>query len=298
MPAKSLLDLLPRRHVLVPLRADSVEEAIALLVRQLVDTGAIRDGKRAERLLLEDRRRGIVNIGPRVALPHVRTDAVDALVVAIGVAPKPLARGKLTGLDSDPSVLVLVLAPTDSSTLYLQTVAAIARLLRDDAALDRIASATSPDDVFAIDALRDLRIQPGLSVRDIMIHDIASITPATPLRDAVDIMVRNHIRALPVVGEKLEVLGIISEHDVMRGLLSRIPRVADADRDASAESSELLRVRDVMTRSVLCVSEDLGLTEAANLMNNKNVEQLPVTREGKLTGFLTRGDIIRKLFAR
>jgi CBS domain-containing protein len=53
-----------------------------------------------------------------------------------------------------------------------------------------------------------------------------------------------------------------------------------------------------MTRSVLCVSEDLGLTEAANLMNSKNVEQLPVTAEGRLTGFLTRGDIIRKLFAR
>ena len=101
-----------------------------------------------------------------------------------------------------------------------------------------------------------------------------------------------------MVGDKLEVLGIISEHDVMRGLLSRMPRVAEDDRSGTGESSELLRVRDVMTRSVLCVSEELGLIEAANLMTNKNVEQLPVTSEGKLTGFLTRGDIIRKLFAR
>jgi CBS domain-containing protein len=53
-----------------------------------------------------------------------------------------------------------------------------------------------------------------------------------------------------------------------------------------------------MTRSVLCISEELGLEEAANMMINKDVEQFPVTSEGKLTGFLTRGDIIRKLFGR
>ncbi len=297
MPAKSLLELLPRDHIVVPLHAATVEEAIAALVRALVVAGAIRDRQKANQLLLEPRRRSIVSIVPRVALPHFRTDIVEDVVVAVGVSPAPLPSANETRLDSDPVVLVLVLAPADFSTLYLQTVAALARMLRDDQVVDRIASARTPDDLLAIEALNDTRVQPSLAVRDIMIHDVDSTTPDTPLRDAVDLMVRNGIRALPVVGDKLEVLGIISEHDVMRGLLARIPRVADADRD-SVESSELLRVRDVMTRSVLCVSADLGITEAANLMNNKNVEQLPVTSEGKLTGFLTRSDIIRKLFAR
>jgi CBS domain-containing protein/mannitol/fructose-specific phosphotransferase system IIA component (Ntr-type) len=297
MPAKSLIELLPREHILVPLRAVTVEEAANRLVHQLVVAGSIRDENRAAQLLREPRRRTIVSIGPRAALPHYRTDLVNELVVGLGVAPKPLQSDNPL-LDNQPSIVVLILAPPDSSTLYLQTVAALARLLRNEHAAQRLADARSPDDVLALPELQELRIQPSLTVRDIMLHNVDSIAPATPLRDAVDLMVRRDIRALPVVGEKGEVLGIVSETDVMRGLLARIPRVAEGERGPAPESSELIRVRDVMTRSVLCVSEDLGLAEAANLMNNKNVEQLPVTNEGKLSGFLTRGDIIRKLFAR
>jgi CBS domain-containing protein len=141
-----------------------------------------------------------------------------------------------------------------------------------------------------------MRLQPRLTVRDIMIHGVSSVTPGTTVRDAVDLMLRRRLRAIPVVGEKQEVLGIISEWDIMRGLLPQIPR---AGQDSSGESMPgTLRVKDIMTRSVLCISEELGLEEAANMMINKDVEQFPVTSEGKLTGFLTRSDIIRKLFGR
>jgi tRNA nucleotidyltransferase (CCA-adding enzyme) len=57
-------------------------------------------------------------------------------------------------------------------------------------------------------------------------------------------------------------------------------------------------VRDAMTRSVLCVSEDMDIEEVAHMMINKNVEQFPVVNEAVLTGMLFRSDIIRKLFGR
>ena len=50
-----------------------------------------------------------------------------------------------------------------------------------------------------------------------------------------------------------------------------------------------------MTRQVLCVSPDQPLAEVASLMMNKDVERVPVVRDGRLVGFLTRGDIVRKL---
>ena len=46
----------------------------------------------------------------------------------------------------------------------------------------------------------------------------------------------------------------------------------------------------------MCISEDQGLAEVVSIMINKDVERIPVVSEGKLTGFLTRGDILRKLF--
>ena len=57
-------------------------------------------------------------------------------------------------------------------------------------------------------------------------------------------------------------------------------------------------VREIMTRSVLCVSEDLGVNEVASMMINKDVEQVPVVQAGAITGMVARVDIIRKLFGR
>jgi CBS domain-containing protein len=54
-------------------------------------------------------------------------------------------------------------------------------------------------------------------------------------------------------------------------------------------------VKRIMSRSVMCISEDDTLAEVASVMINKDVERFPVVREGRLTGFLTRGDLIRKL---
>jgi CBS domain-containing protein len=59
----------------------------------------------------------------------------------------------------------------------------------------------------------------------------------------------------------------------------------------------LLPVKDVMSRSVLCLSEDQTLTDVANLMSNKDVDRFPVVREGIVVGFLTRADLIRRLVA-
>ena len=51
-----------------------------------------------------------------------------------------------------------------------------------------------------------------------------------------------------------------------------------------------------MTRTVMCVSEEQSLIEAASIMVNRNVEQLPVIRDGEMVGFLTRGEVLRWLF--
>ncbi len=56
-----------------------------------------------------------------------------------------------------------------------------------------------------------------------------------------------------------------------------------------------MTARDVMTRTVLCVSEGQPLIEAAHMMVHKGVEQLPVVREGELIGIVTRAKVLRAL---
>ena len=92
-------------------------------------------------------------------------------------------------------------------------------------------------------------------------------------------------------------IGLVTAADLMRALLPHIPR-AGAEGGDGGEGPGQRRVRDIMTRSVLCVSEELGVSEVASMMINKDVEQVPVVQAGSITGMVTRADIIRKLFGR
>jgi CBS domain-containing protein len=112
------------------------------------------------------------------------------------------------------------------------------------------------------------------------------VYPDTPLAEVVDLMVRHEVRAVPVVGEQYEVLGIITSGDALHRVLN--------ERQGAPVDEELL-ARDVMTRAVLCVSEDQLLVEAANTMVMRDVEQLPVVRDGEFIGFVTRDTILRTL---
>lgn len=285
-------DLLPREHVFVPLEGLTLREAMTHMVRSLAQQGAVKDPASLEERIANEPIRDIVALSSRVVLPHYRTRGVDGVTMALGIAPEPL-NAKEAGLDARPRLVILLLAPSDSPSLYLQTLASLARLLQQEAVVDTLVSQTSVDGVLTFDALTDLKIQPALTVRDIMLHRTERLPPEAPVREAVDLMVRRRIHALPVVGEKGEVLGMVTDRDIMRALMP-LPRLDDAEEHQTIPGN--LSVRDIMSRSVLCVSEELGLSEAATMMVNKDIEQLPVVSGGALTGVITRAEIIRRLF--
>jgi CBS domain-containing protein len=88
---------------------------------------------------------------------------------------------------------------------------------------------------------------------------------------------------------------MVSEREVIRYLLStRVFSGVDV-RGAIAPGTSARSVRDVMSRQVMCVAPEQPIAEVASLMSNKDVDRVPVVREGRLVGFLTRGDIVRKL---
>ena len=284
---------------MVPLQAQTFRDALREMVHRLVDAGVVRDVVELERELASATAKDVVAISSDVALPHFRTEAVDRLLVSLGVAQQPLPAEE-PQLETEPRIVALVIAPPEAATLYLQTVAALARFFESRDVVRRLMEAKSADDVVSLPELSGLKIRPQLSVHDLMTHEATTVAPDLRARDAVDIMVRKKLRALPVVGDKGEVLGIISEWDIMRALLPHIPSVGESaiDEDEEEEETEERKVRDVMSRSVMCVSEDMGLEEAVNLMLNKKVEWCPVVKESVFTGMLTRSDIIRKLFGR
>jgi CBS domain-containing protein len=181
----------------------------------------------------------------------------------------------------------------------LQVVRAFGRLLPRREAIDAILDAPSPEAVAALPLFADYEIPEQLLVRDLMTEGPRTTTADVPLRHAARELIRTGLGAMPVVDEDQRLIGMLSERELMRNLLASDVLASGASRylppSLAAAGGTGKTVRDVMTRQVLCVAPEQPAAEVAALMANKDVARVPVVREGRLVGFLTRGDIVRKL---
>jgi CBS domain-containing protein len=132
---------------------------------------------------------------------------------------------------------------------------------------------------------------PNLLVEDALEAVDHRVRPDTPLTEVVDLMVRLAIGAVPVVGDASEVLGMVTSGDALGQLMHEPSSHGD-------EPAGTLTARDVMTRCVMCVSEGQPLIEAAHMMLHRDVDQIPVAREGRLVGIVTRANVLRALHRR
>jgi CBS domain-containing protein len=135
-------------------------------------------------------------------------------------------------------------------------------------------------------------------VRHFMTTDPVTVTPATPLKYVASSLVKHNISAVPVLGLQGQVLGVISETDLLRK--------EELQRDPEGEHSIPLSYRarrdmatartagELMNTRPPTVRPDASVAEAAQLMDRHEVSCLPVVDEGgKLLGVVGPRDLLR-----
>lgn len=134
-----------------------------------------------------------------------------------------------------------------------------------------------------------------LTVKDIMTTDPVTVTSATPLKALADLLVEEKADAIPVLGPRGRVVGVVSQiHLVRKEELKLRPdsrrRVARSRRDdATAE-----QVGEVMTADPVTVRPDSTVAEAARLLDQGKTSCLPVLSEdGVLVGVVSPRDLLR-----
>jgi CBS-domain-containing membrane protein len=291
----TLADLVSNTHAVVPLSASTTIEAALQLVDRLVDAGAVEDPDKLRRRVAEARGEDVVAMGDRAFVMHYRTDAVAELVVAVGTSPEPLHRDLTDGETPGARIVLLIVAPPRLAARYLQVLSAFARLLSNLDVVAAVTAAPNAEALASLPALRQVQLPEQLSVRDVMTERPRTTTADTPLRDAAAIIADGGFGALPVVDDTGVLVGMLSERELVRYLMQSQLQPGAGVRTPVEPGKQRRLVRDVMTRQVLCVSPDQPLAEVASIMVNKDLDAVPVVREGRVAGYLSRGDIIRKL---
>jgi len=113
----------------------------------------------------------------------------------------------------------------------------------------------------------------------IMKTDVITVTKGEDIREAIRIMLLNNVTGLPVVDEDGTVAGIITEKDVLK-LLHGGPDKGGA-------------IEEFMTTNVVCFDQDASLTDIADCLMMNRFRRVPILRQGKLIGIISRRDILQ-----
>lgn len=287
-------DVLDSRHVIVPLDAGTVRLATERLADRLIQTGAVAAPQRLLAVVQHAWPEDMVSVGEHAFLPHFRTEAVRDIAVALGVAPRPVHWEKAP--QRTARIVILIVAPPRDAARYLQVVGALARALSDPQTVLALLAAKTAEQVVAIPALRDSALPGQVTVRDVMTPHVYSVKGDQTLEEVAHLMVERDIRAVPVVDDAGGLVGIVTHRELLRYLVPEFQhRSKSGEYRRGGTDARLVPVRELMSRSVLCLSDEQPLADVASLMNAKDVDRFPVVREGVVVGFLTRADLIRRL---
>ncbi|HEX6833489.1 MAG TPA: CBS domain-containing protein, partial [Rudaea sp.] len=146
-----------------------------------------------------------------------------------------------------------------------------------------------------------------VKVRDAMVRNVTTIGADAPIRAALTTLLEHGISGLPVIDENNRLVGMLTEGDLVRRaeidtekrrarwlcLLMSPGRLA---RDYARTHGR--RVGEVMTHRLVTVGDDAPLDEVVDLMEHHHIRRVPVTRDGRLVGIVSRADLLRAFLTR
>jgi len=145
-----------------------------------------------------------------------------------------------------------------------------------------------------------------MQAKDIMTEKVVCVRPMDSLFDAAELMLDASVSALLVVNDKREILGIISEADLIRraeidttSKKSWLLRILESDASAAREfvSTHTRRVTDIMTKEVVTATEETPLADLVERMQRYRVKRIPIVRDGVLVGVVSRADLVRAVLS-
>lgn len=123
-----------------------------------------------------------------------------------------------------------------------------------------------------------------MQVKDVMVTDVATISPFATLREALSTMKSRKVKSLVVEKQSgHDAYGLITYTNVLKTVIAE-----EGDID-------LLNVYDVCAKPAMSVGESLGLRHVASLMVQHKVKRLLVLRDNEMQGFVSMDDIMENL---
>ncbi|WP_374378416.1 CBS domain-containing protein [Dongia sp.] len=141
---------------------------------------------------------------------------------------------------------------------------------------------------------------------DVMTPAVVTATPDTTIPELCRLMLQSRISALPVLDSAGKIVGIITEGDLLRRVESGTDKKRAAWVELFVSNSQLAaeyvkahgrRAKDIMSTHIVAVNESTPLREIADLFERHSIKRVPVVRENRLVGMVSRANLLQALVA-
>lgn len=145
-----------------------------------------------------------------------------------------------------------------------------------------------------------------MKAQDVMTTTVYTVDAETPVAAIARLLIERRISGVPVVDAENRVLGVVSERDLMRRPETGTIRPPGWWLGLVASSDELAadyvkthgtKAKDVMSRPAVTVPEDADLADVARLLDRRGIKRVPVLRDGKLVGIISRANLLQGLIS-
>jgi CBS domain-containing protein len=139
---------------------------------------------------------------------------------------------------------------------------------------------------------------------DVMTSEVITVDENTSVMSVAKLLAERGISAVPVVDGENRVIGIVSEGDLLHRAETGTERrrswwleMMESTNALAGEyvTSHSRRVKDVMTRDVISITETTPVADIAVLLETNRIKRVPVVRDGKLVGIVSRANLVRAL---
>ncbi|MCI6152644.1 MAG: PTS sugar transporter subunit IIA [Fusobacterium perfoetens] len=304
-----LANYFDKELVFINVKGNTQEEVIKNMVESLSKKEKIiKDSKEEIKKAIIKRENEISTaIGMGVAIPHARIQNFNDFIVAVGLLEKPI-EVQVEGLLEKDKVKVIFLIISDilKNKNMLKILGGISKIaLKNPISLEKIKNSKTEKEV--IEAIEEINIEFGHKIiaDDVLSPDIEPVTEDTTLEVVAKRLINEKISGIPVVDEKNNFLGEITEKELIEyGMPKYLSLMKDLDFLTVGEpfeeyllKEETATIKDLYRRkeNLYTIDKKTPIMEICFIMVKKGITRIYVVENGKLYGVIRRYDIIKKV---
>ena len=240
-------------------------------------------------------------IGPGIAIPHVRLEGIDKIVVGVVTSANGIV---YPGKEDNPiKLLILILAPKASPGAYIQTLSSLSKICQDPETAGTVSELKTGKDVWKYFDRGSMVLPDHVRACDIMDPVKIKLHEDDTLKRAIDLFVSHKITDLAVVDNDNELIGVVTTYELLQVCLpDYILWMDDLSPILNFEPfAEILRKEsstwlvDIMTDEYAIVAEDAPAIQIAKEITRHHTDHAYVVRDRKLIGVVSLSSFLNKI---